>query len=157
MLNKTSRLDRLSLWGTGLKAGLAAIAAAFMLSTLSPVSAQQPTPDAPPTSEAPAEPPADVTAEPPAEMAAEPAAEEEAAPAEEEAAPTGLLASQQPLAVESGNTAWILTSTALVLLMTIPGLALFYGGMVRKKNVIAMVTQNFAITCLVSVLWMVVV
>jgi len=157
MLNKTSRLDRLSLWGTGLKAGLAAIAAAFMLSTLSPVSAQQPTPDAPPTSEAPAEPPADVTAEPPAEMAAEPAAEEEAAPAEEEAAPTGLLASQQPLVVESGNTAWILTSTALVLLMTIPGLALFYGGMVRKKNVIAMVTQNFAITCLVSVLWMVVV
>jgi Amt family ammonium transporter len=47
----------------------------------------------------------------------------------------------------------MLTSTALVLMMTIPGLALFYGGMVRKKNVIATVTQSFAITCLVTVLW----
>jgi Amt family ammonium transporter len=51
--------------------------------------------------------------------------------------------------IDSGDTAWMLTSTALVLMMTIPGLALFYGGMVRKKNVLA-------ITCLVSVLWMVV-
>ena len=47
------------------------------------------------------------------------------------------------------------TSTALVLMMTIPGLALFYGGMVRKKNVLATVMQSFAITCLVTVLWMV--
>ena len=50
----------------------------------------------------------------------------------------------------------MLTSTALVLLMTIPGLALFYGGMVRKKNVLATVMQSFAITCLVTVLWMIV-
>jgi Amt family ammonium transporter len=50
----------------------------------------------------------------------------------------------------------MLTSTALVLLMTIPGLALFYGGMVRKKNVLAMVMQCFAITCLVTVIWIVV-
>ena len=50
----------------------------------------------------------------------------------------------------------MLTSTALVLMMTIPGLALFYGGMVRKKNVLATVMQSFAITCLVTVLWMVV-
>jgi ammonium transporter, Amt family len=50
----------------------------------------------------------------------------------------------------------MLTSTALVLMMTIPGLALFYGGMVRKKNVLAMVMQSFAITCLVTVLWMVI-
>ncbi|MEI6201103.1 MAG: ammonia channel protein, partial [Enhydrobacter sp.] len=49
----------------------------------------------------------------------------------------------------------MLTSTALVLMMTIPGLALFYGGMVRKKNVLATIVQSFAITCLVSVLWMV--
>src|SRR6266700_3489267 len=55
-----------------------------------------------------------------------------------------------------GDTAWMLTSTALVLLMTIPGLALFYGGMVRKKNVLATVMQSFAITCLVTVLWMIV-
>ncbi|MBN9148894.1 MULTISPECIES: ammonium transporter [unclassified Nitrobacter] len=50
----------------------------------------------------------------------------------------------------------MLTSTALVLMMTIPGLALFYGGMVRKKNVLATVMQSFAITCLVTVLWMVI-
>ena len=56
--------------------------------------------------------------------------------------------------IDSGDTAWMLTSTALVLLMTIPGLALFYGGMVRKMNVLATVTQSFAICCLVAVLWM---
>jgi ammonium transporter, Amt family len=53
----------------------------------------------------------------------------------------------------SGDTAWMLTSTALVLMMTIPGLALFYGGMVRRKNVIGTVAQSFAITCLVTVVW----
>jgi len=56
--------------------------------------------------------------------------------------------------VNSGDTAWMLTSTALVLMMTIPGLALFYGGMVRKMNVLATVIQSFAVTCLVTVLWM---
>ena len=58
--------------------------------------------------------------------------------------------------LDSGDTAWMLTSTVLVLMMTIPGLALFYGGMVRKKNVLATVMQSFAITCLVTVLWMVI-
>ncbi|HVV43297.1 MAG TPA: ammonium transporter [Nitrobacter sp.] len=58
--------------------------------------------------------------------------------------------------LDSGDTAWMLTSTALVLMMTIPGLALFYGGMVRKKNVLATVMQSFAITCLVTILWMVI-
>ncbi|CAH2600880.1 ammonia/ammonium transporter [Rhodovastum atsumiense] len=57
--------------------------------------------------------------------------------------------------IDSGDTAWMLTSTALVLLMTIPGLALFYAGMVRKKNVLATMMQSFAITCLVTVVWMV--
>ena len=57
--------------------------------------------------------------------------------------------------VSSGDTAWMLTSVALVLLMTIPGLALFYAGMVRKKNVLATMMQSFAICALVSVLWMV--
>ena len=56
---------------------------------------------------------------------------------------------------DSGDTAWMLTSTALVLMMTIPGLALFYGGMVRKKNVIATVAQSFAITAVVTVVWFV--
>jgi ammonium transporter, Amt family len=56
--------------------------------------------------------------------------------------------------IDSGDTAWMLTSTALVLMMTIPGLALFYGGMVRKMNVLATIMQSFAVTCLVTVLWM---
>ncbi|MDE1174742.1 MAG: ammonium transporter [Parvibaculaceae bacterium] len=55
--------------------------------------------------------------------------------------------------LNSGDTAWMLTSTALVLMMTIPGVALFYGGMVRKKNVVTMAAQTFMICCLVTVLW----
>ena len=55
--------------------------------------------------------------------------------------------------ISSGDTAWMLTSTALVLMMTIPGLALFYGGMVRKKNVLATLMQSFAITAVVTILW----
>ncbi len=58
--------------------------------------------------------------------------------------------------LDSGDTAWMLASTALVLLMTIPGLALYYGGMVRKMNVLSTIMQSFAITCLVTVLWYVV-
>jgi Amt family ammonium transporter len=54
-----------------------------------------------------------------------------------------------------GDTAWVLTSTVLVLFMTIPGLALFYGGLVRSKNVLSVLMQCFAITCMVSVLWLV--
>jgi len=61
-----------------------------------------------------------------------------------------------PPKLDTGDTAWMLTSTALVLMMTIPGLALFYGGMVRKKNVLAITMQCFAITCLVTVLWMII-
>ena len=61
-----------------------------------------------------------------------------------------------PPKLDSGDTAWMLASTALVLLMTIPGLALFYGGMVRKKNVLAPVMQSFATTCVVTVMWTVV-
>ncbi|MSO85507.1 MAG: ammonium transporter [Rhodospirillales bacterium] len=60
-----------------------------------------------------------------------------------------------PPKLDTGDTAWMLSATALVLLMTIPGLALFYGGMVRKKNVLAMMMQCFAVTCLTTVLWVV--
>ena len=88
-------------------------------------------------------------------------ADEQKAP---EAAPAAAAAPAAPTApvvvdvakINSGDTAWMLSSTALVLLMTIPGLALFYGGMVRKKNVLATVMQSFTITCLVTVLWMIV-
>ena len=57
--------------------------------------------------------------------------------------------------VSNGNTAWVLTATALVLFMTIPGLSLFYGGLVRVKNVLSVLMQCFSITCIVSLLWLV--
>jgi Amt family ammonium transporter len=79
-------------------------------------------------------------------------AQNAAAPAADAAAPAAAAAPK----LDSGDTAWMLTSTALVLMMTIPGLALFYGGMVRKKNVLATVMQSFAITCLITILWMVI-
>jgi Amt family ammonium transporter len=64
-------------------------------------------------------------------------------------------AAEETPTLSAGDTAWMLTSTALVLLMTIPGLALFYGGMVRKKNVLTTVMQSFAICCLMTVIWMI--
>jgi len=70
--------------------------------------------------------------------------------------PALAMAADEKPKLDTGDTAWMLTSTALVLMMTVPGLALFYGGMVRKKNVLATVMQSFAVTCLVTVLWMVI-
>ena len=70
----------------------------------------------------------------------------------------------QPVAIEevaetatldTGNTAWMITATALVLFMTLPGLALFYGGLVQSKNVLSVLMQCFAIACLASILWVV--
>src|SRR6267142_290016 len=92
--------------------------------------------------EAPSASPAATTEAP---AASTPAAATAAAPTE----PTLMAADK----INSGDTAWMLTSTALVLMMTIPGLALFYGGMVRKKNVLATLMQSFAITCVVTILW----
>jgi len=90
-----------------------------------------------------------------APAAAAPAAE--GAPEAAAAAPAASAPTEPQLVkfsdINSGDTAWMLTSTALVLMMTIPGLALFYGGMVRKKNVLATLMQSFAITCLVTLLW----
>jgi Amt family ammonium transporter len=57
--------------------------------------------------------------------------------------------------VDSGDTAWILTSTALVLFMTLPGLALFYAGLVQAKNVVSVLMQNFALACIISVVWVI--
>ncbi len=66
------------------------------------------------------------------------------------------LAQDAKPALDTGDTAWMLTSTVIVLMMTIPGVALFYAGMVRKRNVLATLMQSFAITCLVTIIWMVV-
>jgi ammonium transporter, Amt family len=103
----------------------------------------------------------------PATTASAPAADASAAPAASAPADASAAAAAAPAAptapfsvdsskISSGDTAWMLTSTALVLFMTIPGLALFYGGMVRKKNVLAIVMQSFAITCVVTVIWTVI-
>jgi ammonium transporter, Amt family len=82
-----------------------------------------------------------------------------AAPAAEPASPPACVGGTTPVLENcthnSGDTAWMLTSMALVLMMTIPGLGLFYGGMVRKKNVGDTVMTSFAITCLISILWLI--
>jgi Amt family ammonium transporter len=72
------------------------------------------------------------------------------------ASSAGAFAQTQEPTLNSGDTAWMLASTALVLLMTVPGLAMFYGGMVRQKNVLAMCMQVFATCCLTTVVWMVI-
>jgi len=104
-----------------------------------------------PAAAAPAPAPApDAKAEAPKAEGATPAAAPAAPPAPDKPV---LIGTDK---INSGDTAWMLTSMALVLMMTVPGLALFYGGMVRKKNVLATVMQSFAITCLVTVLWVIV-
>ncbi|MCO6055883.1 ammonium transporter [Pseudomonas sp. MOB-449] len=67
----------------------------------------------------------------------------------------GLAMAADEVVLNSGDTAWMIVATALVLFMTIPGLALFYGGMVRSKNVLSVMMQCFAITGLISILWVV--
>src|SRR6266853_1112268 len=79
-----------------------------------------------------------------------------AAPAEAAATAPAATATPAPPKIDSGDTAWMITSSALVLMMTIPGLALFYGGMVRKKNVLATLAQSFGATCIITVLWMII-
>ena len=68
-------------------------------------------------------------------------------------APALGLAQDETPTLDSGDTAWMLTATVLVLFMTIPGLALFYAGMVRSKNVLSVLMQCFAATALMTVLW----
>src|SRR3954465_6241708 len=66
------------------------------------------------------------------------------------------LAAGEPLKLDTANTAWMLTATVLVLFMTLPGLALFYAGLVRAKNVLSVLMQCFAITCILPLAWVVV-
>src|SRR5205807_267174 len=109
-----------------------ALAVLLVLSATASVAiAQQPTPPAAETTAAPA-PPADAQATP------APAPAAPAAPASK---------------IDKGDTAWMLTSSLLVLMMTAPGLALFYGGMVRQKNALATLMHSFIIAALISVQW----
>ncbi len=98
--------------------------------------------------------------------AAEPVAVEAAAPAPEAAAPAPV--AEAPAAAEAapaddyvapkydmGNVSWLMTATILVIFMSLPGLALFYGGMVRKKNMLSVLMQTFTIFCVIAVLWVV--
>ncbi|ALP61224.1 MULTISPECIES: ammonium transporter [Paraburkholderia] len=133
------------------------IGAALADDASAPAAASAPdtTASAPAASDAAASAPAaDASAAP----AASAPADASAAAAASDAAPAAPTApfSVDSSKISSGDTAWMLTSTALVLFMTIPGLALFYAGMVRKKNVLATVMQSFAITCIVTVIWTVV-
>jgi Amt family ammonium transporter len=134
-----------SLLGSGIGVALADDASAPAAASAPATTASAPAADA---SAAPAAPAASAAAAPDASAASAAAAAAPAAPT----APFSVDASK----INSGDTAWMLTSTALVLFMTIPGLALFYGGMVRKKNVLATVMQSFAITCVVTVVWTVI-
>ena len=93
---------------------------------------------------------------PPGASATAPQAAAAAAPAAAAPAPMTQPALVGADKISAGDTAWMLTSTALVLMMCVPGLALFYGGMVRRKNVLATLMQSFACTCVVTILWWVV-
>jgi Amt family ammonium transporter len=144
-----SRLCKKVLWGVL----LLAVAALLPLLALSPGAVAQTNP---PAATAPATPaPAPATAAPAAAApaAAAPAAAAPAAPPQPPACDSSHMTKCTP---NNGDTAWMLTSMALVLMMTVPGLGLFYGGLVRKKNVGDTVMTSFAITCLVTVLYVIV-
>ncbi len=119
---------------------IAGLALAVMIvgSSMTPALAQDTAPAAAPAAAAPA-----------TETTAAPAAP----PAAEAAAPAPAPAAAAPWKPDTGDTAWMLTSMALVLMMMVPGLGLFYGGMVRSKNVITVMGQVFAITGIVTLLW----
>jgi len=75
--------------------------------------------------------------------------------AQEAAAEAPPAAAEEAATLNSGDTAWMIVATVLVLLMTIPGLSLFYGGLVRAKNILSILVQCFAITCLMTILWLI--
>ena len=130
---------------SSLKARAAVFASALLLAApllFAGVAATAQTPAAAPAA-------APAASAPPSAAAQAPAA----APAAAAATPAAPAGPVKAPAYDHGDTAWMLTSTALVLMMTIPGLALFYAGMVRRKNILATVMQSFAICCLVTIVW----
>ena len=131
-------------WSTRLHAACMTAACAFALALAMPTAQAQDTTAAPTATEAPAAAP---EATPTGADAVAPAATTvaEAAPAEAAEAPAP--------AISKPDTVWVLVSAALVIFMTLPGLALFYGGLVRSKNVLSILIQNLAVFSLVAVLW----
>src|SRR5205085_11015788 len=104
--------------------------------------------------------PASAAAAPPEAKPAD-AAPAAAAPAAAEAAPAAAAPAATPKCGDKGfdcnkgDVSWMMTSTAFVLLMTVPGLALFYAGMVRQKNALSTVMQSFSIFCVIAILWVI--
>src|SRR5690242_10872278 len=133
-LNKFSRAGLLAL-AFGVLLGLCLSMTTFDTSSAQPAPAAAPAAAAPPA------------AAPPAAAAPPPACVSDTDPKK---------AVTEKCTSNSGDTAWMLTSVALVLMMTIPGLGLFYGGMVRKKNVGDTVMTSFAVTCLVTIVYAVI-
>jgi Amt family ammonium transporter len=123
---------------------LAALAAGFMFSTMAPATAQQPA--APPTTEAPAAAPEAAPADQP------PATPEATAAPEEPAAAPGAIEAPEAT-VDKGDDAWMMISSVLVLIMIIPGLALFYGGLVRTKNMLSVLMQVSTVTVIGMLSW----
>ena len=138
---------------------LASLVLGLLLNLSVNIAAAQPAPPetAPPVASSVAPAPEALPLAGAAPMIVEPVAAPAPAP---EPAPAAAAPLSKPTLVDasqinSGDTAWLLTSTALVLFMTIPGLALFYGGMVRKKNVLTTMAHSFAVTCLVTIIWVI--
>ena len=131
--------------------GLSLLAAGSAVLAQDPASAASAASPATETTVAPAaEVPAAVATTPPAVVAPAPAA---TAPVAASAAEAPAVAAAPVPRIDSGDTAWMLTSTLLVILMTIPGLALFYGGLGRSKNMLSVLVQVFVIFSLISLLW----
>lgn len=137
MSNKFRRLDRLVTWGTSVRSGLAALAAALVIASGGAAFAQEP--QTPPVTEAPAT----VEEAPAVEAVVEEVVAEEVV---EEAAAI-------EITVDKGDTAWMLISTVLVLIMIVPGLALFYGGLVRSKNMVSILSQVMIVTAIGMIAW----
>lgn len=141
---KSGRVDRQTSSGAGLRAKFAALAVVMISGFGGLALAQTP-------------PPAPEAAQPAAPVAVEPPTVTEAAPAVEMTETAPVEAAETPAApeitVNQGDTAWMLISTALVLVMTIPGLALFYGGLVRSKNMVSILSQVMIVVAVGMVMW----
>ena len=139
-------------WSTRLHAACMAAACALALALAMPAVKAQEATAAPTAAEAPAE-AAPATADAATATDAAPAATTAAEAVPTEAAPAETEAEAPAPTISKPDTVWVLVSAALVIFMTLPGLALFYGGLVRSKNVLSILIQNLAVFSLVAVLW----
>src|SRR6187402_644808 len=150
------KMPRSSGWKTRVQSLLLAALCGVAAITSLPTFAQDPAASAPAPVETAAAPAADTPPEAPAVATAEATTAPAAAVATDAAAPAAEpAAAEAPPAptISKADTVWVLVSAALVIFMTLPGLALFYGGLVRSKNVLSILVQNLVVFSLVAVLW----